>query len=323
MSMRSSSCNKSEAINPLTGRKIVVGGPTFRNLLQEGYVYHQHLLTPIDMAMLRAYQDPNQRQPDGLVGKTAVNVEGKQSKDVNVMDWIIQPRIFADSTTVSQSTMIEEIRRELLFVDKPSGLNSVPARDPTVPSLSCMLEEIYTGIKPCHRLDRDTSGVLVFGRNPSAHRFISQQFANHEHVLQKTYIALVEGHIQEDSGVIDIPIGKTPQTSLNTFRQWTVEPGAEKSRPAKTSWVVLERYNREGALYTRVKLLPHTGRGHQLRLHMKYLGHCILGDSIHAPDSIAMCAPRLCLHAESLQVEWYSERLGSNDLVIGSTDVPF
>ena len=144
-----------------------------------------------------------------------------------------------------------------------------------------------------------------FATSPQAHTNVSLQFERRE--TTKTYVALVAGHPKADSGTIDLAIGK--QKTQEGFHRWATvskndhhSAGVTKPRAAITQWRVQDRFIIEGAEFSRVLLEPKTGRGHQLRLHMKALGHPILGDTLHAPLGIASAAPRLCLHAQTLQI---------------------
>lgn len=149
-------------------------------------------------------------------------------------------------------------------------------------------EKIYRpGI--VHRIDRDTSGVLVIARNQETFIFLKEQFK--ERKVEKKYHAFVYGNIKEDSGVIDKPIGK----SKKDFRQWSAQPGARGvKREAVTEFTVLQR----GGEYTYLELSPKTGRTHQLRVHLKAIHHPILCDKLYAPNRPCVLGfSRLALHA--------------------------
>ena len=191
---------------------------------------------------------------------------------------------------------------ELLLVHKPSGLLTLPGRSEP----DCLSERVLTSLstfefkdgfipRPCHRLDFDTSGIIAIGLTRDSYREMSFQFEHR--IVQKTYVALVDGSIESNHGTVDLAIGKT--TAVNGYTTWTCAQGIHvlDPREAKTNWRVSKRFDK----YTRVELLPTTGRGHQLRLHMEALGHSILGDTLHSSERIAGSAPRLCLHAEQLQ----------------------
>lgn len=177
--------------------------------------------------------------------------------------------------------------RAIFVVDKPAGLLSVPGKlEGREDCLETRLRRAFPGTLLVHRLDCDTSGVMIFARNKAAQGFLGQEFEQRR--AKKTYIARVFGDLSPDTGRVDLPIGVDWP---NRPRQM-VDP--VNGRAAMTDWQVLERLSSE----TRVRLRPMTGRSHQLRVHMLSLGHPILGDPIYAegwPDH-----PRLMLHAETL-----------------------
>jgi tRNA pseudouridine32 synthase/23S rRNA pseudouridine746 synthase len=185
----------------------------------------------------------------------------------------------------------------LIVLNKPVGLLSVPGiglekRD----CLALRVADEYPGARIVHRLDRDTSGVILMARDAESHRELSRQF--HDREVNKTYIAIVAGMIAEDSGMIDLPMRKDMDPA-NAPRQ--VIDHAE-GRRAVTQWWVRERLHDALGDRTRVLLKPITGRSHQLRLHMKTIGHPILGDDLYAPAAVLAMADRLMLHAQSLTI---------------------
>ena len=190
---------------------------------------------------------------------------------------------------------ILHLDERLIVLDKPVGLLSVPGighdkRD----CLAVRVAAAYPGARIVHRLDRDTSGVIIMARDAEAHRELSRQF--HDREVSKTYIAIVAGVMSGDSGVIDLPMRKDMDPA-NAPRQ--VIDHAE-GRPAITHWWVQRRETIDGIDRTRVLLKPVTGRSHQLRLHLKSIGHPILGDDLYAPSAVVAMADRLMLHAQSL-----------------------
>jgi len=190
---------------------------------------------------------------------------------------------------------ILHLDERLIVLDKPVGLLSVPGighdkRD----CLAVRVAAAYPGARIMHRLDRDTSGVIIMARDAEAHRELSRQF--HDREVSKTYIAIVAGVMSGDSGVIDLPMRKDMDPA-NAPRQ--VIDHAE-GRPAITHWWVQRRETIDGIDRTRVLLKPVTGRSHQLRLHLKSIGHPILGDDLYAPSAVLAMADRLMLHAQSL-----------------------
>jgi tRNA pseudouridine32 synthase/23S rRNA pseudouridine746 synthase len=198
--------------------------------------------------------------------------------------------IFAMTTDVPPILHIDE---RIIVLNKPVGLLSVPGIGPEKRDcLALRVAAAYPGARIVHRLDRDTSGVIIMARDADAHRELSRQF--HDREVRKTYIAIVAGAIEQDSGVIDLPMRKD-MNPANAPRQ--VIDLAE-GRPAVTQWWVRERLPDR----TRVLLKPITGRSHQLRLHMKHIGHPILGDDLYAPQAIVAMSDRLLLHAQSLTI---------------------
>lgn len=143
-----------------------------------------------------------------------------------------------------------------------------------------------------HRLDRDTSGVLVIAKTQPAFEFLKKQFQ--ERHTEKTYCAIVYGNMRERDGVIAAPIGK----SRSDFRRWSAERGARgKLRDAFTAYAV----ENTTPAYSSVTLFPKTGRTHQLRVHLKSIGHPVLCDKLYAPKRV--CAggmKRHALHAASI-----------------------
>lgn len=178
---------------------------------------------------------------------------------------------------------------DLLVLDKPSGLLTVPGKDPSLwDCLEYRARQTYPTAGIVHRLDKDTSGVIVMALNKRAHGRIGSQFEHRK--TTKSYIARVWGTVEADTGLVDLPLATDWENKPRQRVDW------ENGRPAQTEWTVMER---EPAA-TRVRLLPLTGRTHQLRVHMKSIGHVILGDVFYAEDEALAAADRLQLHAEQL-----------------------
>lgn len=179
---------------------------------------------------------------------------------------------------------------ELIVVNKPAGLLSVPGRgDHLSDCLLARLQAAFPEALLVHRLDMDTSGVMVFARTPHAQRHLGLQFEKRH--TKKTYVARVWGEMAEAEGHIDLPL----------IVDWPNRPrqhvNFETGKPAQTDW---RRVRVEDGT-TRVRLMPKTGRSHQLRVHMKEIGHPILGDPFYAQGP-ALNFPRLMLHSESLKL---------------------
>ena len=178
----------------------------------------------------------------------------------------------------------------LLIVDKPTLLLSVPGRHPL--NHDCLLNRLshrYPGVSAVHRLDLDTSGVMVIPRHREALSRLARQFQ--ERRIDKTYIARVAGHVAADVGECDLPL----------IADWPNRPKQkvcfETGKQALTRWEVLSRDDSTSLLL----LTPVTGRSHQLRIHMREIGHPILGCDFYAPEAALNAAPRLLLHATSLR----------------------
>lgn len=181
----------------------------------------------------------------------------------------------------------------IAVVNKPSGLLSVPGNQPQYyDSAMSRVKEKYGFCEPAHRLDMATSGILLFALSKAADRELKRQFRERE--PKKYYQALVWGHMEQEHGVVELPL----------ICDWENRPRQkicfERGKRAVTFYDVLQRYPNNT---TRVKLTPITGRSHQLRLHMLALGHPILGDKFYAHPQAKALSPRLCLHAESLQIQ--------------------
>lgn len=182
----------------------------------------------------------------------------------------------------------------LLVVDKPSGLLAVPGRGADKQDcLSARVQARYADALIVHRLDMATSGLMVMARGAAAQRELSKAFA--ARAVKKRYIAVVAGRLEappEGWGIIDLPI----------IVDWPNRPlrivDHIHGKPSLTRWRVL---GHEEAC-TRVELEPITGRSHQLRVHLRALGHPILGDGLYAPPAIRAMAERLLLHAWALRL---------------------
>lgn len=160
-------------------------------------------------------------------------------------------------------------------------------------------EEVIDRPGIVHRLDKETSGVLIVAKTNTAHAFLKEQFQNR--TAHKTYLAVVWGNIKEDEGVIDAPIGK----SKNDFRKWQAGDKARGTmREATTEFRVLKRIQENGEYFCLCEVEPKTGRTHQIRVHMKYIHHPLVGDSLYAENRPYMLGfSRLALHALSLKIQ--------------------
>lgn len=178
---------------------------------------------------------------------------------------------------------------DLLVLDKPSGLLSVPGKAlEHKDSLQLRVQRVYPTATVVHRLDMATSGLMLFALNKASHRHISKQFELRE--VSKTYFARVHGHLKQDAGEVSAPLicdwPNRPKQMVDT----------ERGKSALTYYEVVS----QDSFSSLVKLRPHTGRSHQLRVHMLHIGHPILGDRLYAKGEALMSSPRLALHAQDI-----------------------
>ena len=225
----------------------------------------------------------------------------------------------------------------ILAVDKPSGilvhpsttLRASPDKSETILSL---FRKKYPKIELVHRLDKETSGVMLLAKNQKTHEFLKKQFsapalelanrglADRQNRIKKIYHAIVCGHVKNDRGIINKPIGRSPKD----FRRHLAGRGARgELREAITEYRVLKRLTlplapalikagekeknspdkgRQEGLYSFLEICPKTGRTHQIRVHMKFLNHGVVCDSLYNPNSpCPKGISRLALHASSIE----------------------
>ena len=204
---------------------------------------------------------------------------------------------------------------DVIVVNKPSGLVVHPAPghpDGTLVNAllfhcGASLSGVGGALRPgiVHRIDRETSGLIIAAKNDYAHQFLSAQLA--DHTLARTYECIVVGNLREDSGTVDAPIARDSRDR----KRMAVVPGG---RRAVTHWTVLARYPG----YTHVQCRLETGRTHQIRVHMAHIGHPLLGDALYGAPSPDKGLSGQCLHARELK--FIHPRTGEH--VVISTDLP-
>ncbi len=198
----------------------------------------------------------------------------------------------------------------LLVVEKDTGLLSVPGLG--AENADCLVARVqgqFPGARIVHRLDRDTSGLMVLALDSQTHRDLSREFEQRR--VKKEYEALVWGAVAESSGAIDLPIRKDMTAKTKHLVDHV------QGKPSQTDWWRLE-LGADGST-SRLRLEPRTGRSHQLRLHLSSIGHPILGDPIYGSEHSRTAAPRLCLHATRL--EFTHPRTGAQ--VLAQSSAPF
>ena len=186
----------------------------------------------------------------------------------------------------------------LLVVNKPKGMVVHPASgNPDGTLVNALLYHcrgqlsgVGGAIRPgiVHRIDKDTSGLLVVAKDDLTHQGLSEQMA--VHAIHRVYHAVVYGNIRQDTGTIEAPIGRDPRDR----KRMAVTPGQGKR--ACTHWQVLERFGRFTLLACRLE----TGRTHQIRVHMAHIGHPLAGDPVYGPRSVIRELQGQCLHAKEL-----------------------
>ena len=186
------------------------------------------------------------------------------------------------------------VDNDLLVINKPAGLLSVPGKGED--KLDCLITRVqkeYLDALTVHRLDMETSGLTVIARNAQIHKQLSKMFELKK--ISKSYIAIVDGELDKTEGTIDLPL----------ICDWPNRPKQivdhDKGKASITHYQVIDydAHNNN----SRIKLMPITGRTHQLRVHMQAIGHAILGDRLYANEEIFLKMSRLCLHSCELKFE--------------------
>jgi len=198
--------------------------------------------------------------------------------------------------------------QNILAVDKPSGILVHPDKKSEEETIADIFLKKYPKLEVVHRLDKETSGVMLLAKNKKAHEFLKKQFsapalglkqkrglADRQDRIKKTYIAIVVGNFKQDHGIINKPIGRSPKD----FRRRLAGRGARgEMREAITEYKVLKQLKN----FSYLEVKPKTGRTHQIRVHMKYLNHPIVCDSLYNPDGpCPKNINRLALHAKSIE----------------------
>ena len=233
---------------------------------------------------------------DGLV--TRNGKPGKKNDKLNVGDAVSYEIPEPKAVDIAPKEIPLDIVYEdedLLVINKPKGLVVHPAAghqdDTLVNGLLYALGDDLSGIngelRPgiVHRIDKDTSGLLAVAKNDLAHTMLASQLKDHS--MARTYEAIVCGVLKEDSGTVDAPIGRHPSDR----KKMCVTQ--RNSKPAVTHWEVVRRYRG----YTHIRCKLETGRTHQIRVHMAYIGHPILGDTVYGHKKPELGQSSQCLHA--------------------------
>ena len=258
----------------------------------------------LDAALARLVPELTRSAAQRLIAEGAVTRGGKPvKKNERLAAGTVLELIIPDvqEAAITAQDIPLDVRYEdadVIVVNKPKGLVVHPApghADGTLvnallahcgDSLSGIGGEKRPGI--VHRIDKDTSGLIIAAKNDFAHARLAAQLKDHS--LARTYVCVVCGNIRDDAGTIDAPIGRHP-----TDRK-KMAVTQKNSREAVTHWRVLERF----AGYTLVECRLETGRTHQIRVHMAYRGHPILGDTVYGHKKPELGQDSQCLHAKEL-----------------------
>lgn len=176
----------------------------------------------------------------------------------------------------------------LFAVDKPEGIASISENDTAIKTVHSLLEEKYSQkIFIVHRIDKEVSGLILFAKNPKAHKYLNDQFA--ARTVKKNYIALVHGLIKENNYRINKPIRE--------FGSGRMGIDEKKGKPSITDFKVVERFDN----YSLLNISIITGRRHQIRVHLYSIGHPVVGDLRYGERKIQERSPRLMLHAQKIE----------------------
>ena len=258
----------------------------------------------LDAFLSRALPEISRSAAQKLIAEGNVLLDGKPAKKNDRLEpgqtvsvTIPEPRPVDVTPTEMQLDIVYE-DEDVAVINKPKGLVVHPAaghQDDTLvngllyamgDSLSGINGELRPGI--VHRIDKDTSGLLAIAKNDLAHAVLASQLK--DHTMARTYEAIVCGNLKEDSGTVDAPIGRHPTDR----KKMCVTQ--RNSKPAVTHWEVVKRYRG----YTHIRCHLETGRTHQIRVHMAYIGHPILGDTVYGHKKPELGQDSQCLHAGAL-----------------------
>ncbi len=239
----------------------------------------------LDHLLVEKYPQYNRSTLQGFVEKGFVSVNGKEVKKSNLKfdkeaDILLTIPESYQKKKVNRPPVIFE-DENVLVLDKPTGLLSMSkgefCPEPTLEDFGLLV----------HRLDRDTSGVVILAKNEETQKYLRKQFQNRN--THKTYYAVVKGSPKLDEAMINLPIAR----NLNRPTTFKVDPNGKE---AQTYYKVIKRNEK----YSLLELKPVTGRTHQLRVHLKYIGTPILGDKVYGTEE--KTNNRLFLHAKSLEI---------------------
>jgi 23S rRNA pseudouridine1911/1915/1917 synthase len=192
----------------------------------------------------------------------------------------VRRRVRAEPTVPGAEQLVEVYADPwVLVIDKPAGLPMHPTARYYHHTLVAQLEQRYgsESIIPAHRLDRETSGLVVCGRTLESNQWLSRQF--HDGLVEKEYLALVEGQPSDDAFEVDAPIAEGTE-----LIRIAVRVDSRVGKPAQTHFRVVARFERNGEPFALLRAFPQTGRQHQIRIHAQHAGFPLVGDKMYGPD---------------------------------------
>ncbi|MFC6645867.1 RluA family pseudouridine synthase [Granulicella cerasi] len=250
--------------------------------------YLAKALPDVSRARVQMLIENDQVRVDGVVIKAKTKLKGGEQIEIEGEPQLEPLR--AEPENIPLTVIYED--KDLAVIDKPAGMtvhagagSAEHNRGTLVNALlyhfgEGSLAQTGDAVRPgiVHRLDKETSGLIVVAKNDVTHRKLSEMFATRD--LRKVYIALAHGHLVEDEGTIDLPISRDLHRRI---RMTTKRPGG---RHAKTNYRVLERITSAYGKFTLVELHIETGRTHQIRVHLQALGHAVVGDPIYGAPHV-------------------------------------
>ena len=273
--------------------------------MEQRTIQTQESAERIDALLARSFPELTRSAAQRLLAQGAVTKDGapvkKNYKTAPGDTFVVTLPDAAPSALMAQDLPLDVVYedQDVIVVNKPTGMVVHPApghSDGTlVNALLYHCGESLSGIggqkRPgiVHRIDRDTSGLIIAAKNDAAHLALAAQLA--DHTLARTYECLAVGNFREDSGTVDAPISRHP---VDRKRMAVVRQGG---REAVTHWEVIARY--PGVTHLRCRL--ETGRTHQIRVHLAYIGHPILGDTVYGAKKPVAGLTGQCLHAVGLR----------------------